>query len=114
MTVIADLILSTHRSSAAVYRNRLAGRAFSGQSQLSAPSRYPRSEGDLARVTLCHFCVEGHPASYRRRLLATSGLTQQRSGSSVSPAMRLSAAMSAIPLRLFTDALAMWGTITAF
>ncbi len=51
---------------------------------------------------------------YRRRLPATSGLTQQRSGSPVRPAMRLSAAISAIPLRLLTDALAIWGTMTAF
>src|SRR5215475_8986200 len=82
-------------------------------------------EGYPARVNRVAVCgdplgfsgqmqLEPYPASYRRRLLATSGLTQQRSGSSVSPAMRLSAAISAIPLRLFTDALAMWGTMTAF
>src|SRR5262245_16613502 len=51
---------------------------------------------------------------YRRRPPATSGLTQQRSGSPVRPAIRLSAAISAIPLRLLTDALAIWGTMTAF
>src|SRR5215470_8580448 len=72
---------------------------------------YPKDHIDaVPNKTLNDELTTGH----RRRLPATSGFTQQRSGSPVTPAMRLSAAISVIPLRLLTDALAIWGTITAF
>ena len=44
----------------------------------------------------------------------TSGFTQARSGWPVTPAIRLSAAISAIALRLLTVALAMCGATTQF
>src|SRR5262249_4291717 len=56
------------------------------------------------------FDQTGHlVTTYLLRFAATSGFTQARSGSPFSPAIRLSAAISAIPLRLLTVALAIWG-----
>jgi len=87
-------------------------------SQYRGQARRKRLRQDSDRVadflaTEIAICFVG-ATIYRRRPPATSGLTQQRSGSPVRPAMRLSAAISAIPLRLLTDALAIWGTMTAF
>src|SRR6185436_12864757 len=70
-----------------------------------------RSAISKARVTVG--CVSGSDYTPRsaafRRFAATSGFTQARSGSPLRPAIKLSAAISAMALRLLTVALAMCG-----